>query len=145
KSTHYFGQVAKIELDATVPTKKVARVGDTSKKTSYQPTEATGSFDLYSEYDPDETALLLGVAKPGSGGWVGTEVIQLVPSIAAYDIVIEVYTDNSSSATKVGAYTITNFKPTGWKLPIGADSDITGAFTFSCDYWAYTPAAGVGA
>lgn len=140
------GQVASINMTSNVPVEKVARVGDTSKSTSYKPAEHNGSIELYTEEDPDELAALLGVTKPASGGWAGTEVIRLNPTIAAFDVFVDVYDGATGvSDTKVGQWTIDNFKPTSMNLTVGADSNVTITVNFECDDIFNEPEAGVGA
>lgn len=147
KSTNVIGQVVRINPQSQVQTRKVARLGDTTKKTSYQPTEHTVSMELYTEYDPAQLAHLLGgTAKPGSGGWVGTEKLFLNPTITAYDLTIEVYDAATDGADNlVGAWTLDNFKPTSLNVNIQADNPSTITMNGEMDDLWYIPAAGVGA
>lgn len=141
------GQVASISLNSNVPTRKVARVGDTSKSTSYQPTEHSGSIVIYTELDPDEFGALFGVTKPASGGWAGTEVIRLNPTIAAFDVFIDIYdaATGVSGDDKVGIWTLDNFKPTSLQVQIESDTTMQITVNFECDDIFYEPEAGVGA
>ncbi|HNT76018.1 MAG TPA: hypothetical protein PKH77_13465 [Anaerolineae bacterium] len=147
KGTDVIGQVTRINPQAQSQTRKIARLGDTTKKVSYQPTEFTVSMEMYSEYDPKQLAILLaGTQKPGSGGWVGTEVLFLNPTIAAYDLLIDVYdaaTDGSD--TKVGTWTLDNYKPTSLNINIQADNPATITLNGEMENLTYTPTAGTGA
>lgn len=147
KSTSVIGQVVRINPQSQVQTRKVARLGDTTKKTSYQPTEHTVSLELYTEYDPAQLALLLGgTAKPGSGGWVGTEKLFLNPTIAAYNLLIEVYDAATDGADNLqGIWTLENFKPTSLNVNIQADNPSTITMNGEMDDLYYEPEAGVGA
>jgi len=103
------GQTIRVQPKSTIPTKKVARLGDTTKKVSYQPTESSVSLEIYTEKDPDQLALILGGATKPGGGWVGTEKLFLNPTITAYDLLIDQY-DAASGVTDalVGTWTMKN-------------------------------------
>ena len=127
KASNIIGQTIRIQPKSTIPTKKVARLGDTTKKVSYQPTESSVSLEIYTEKDPDQLALLLGgTVKPGSGGWVGTEKLFLNPTITAYDLLIDQYDAASgTSDALVGTWTLKNFKPTSLDLNLQSDNPAT--------------------
>lgn len=147
KGTTVIGQATRINPQSTAQTRKIARLGDTSKKVSYQPTEHSVSLELYSESDPDQMAALLGgTTKPSSGGWVGSEKLFLNPTIAAFDLLIDVYdaaTDGSDN--KIGTWTLDDFKPTSLNVNIQADNPATITMNGEMIDLYYTPAAGVGA
>lgn len=147
KGSDVIGQMLSIEMSAQVPTRKVPRLGDTNKKTTYGATEFSARCELYSEQDPDQLAkLLAGTQKPNTGGWVGTEQLKINPSVGAYDLTVNVYDKNTGSDDAlVGAYTIKNFKPTQLQFRVQADNPTTISMSGEPDEWYYIPAAGVGA
>ena len=147
KGTDIIGQMLSIEMSSQVPSRKVPRLGDTNKKTTYGSTEYSARCELYSEKDPDQLAKLLGgTQKPASGGWVGTEQLAINPSITPYDLKVDVYDENTGSGDAVvGTYTIVNFKPTQLQFRVQADNPTTISMSGEPDSWYYSPAAGVGA
>lgn len=147
KGTTVIGQATRINPQSQSQTRKIARLGDTSKKVSYQPTEHSASLEMYSEADPDQLAQILGgTVKPNSGGWVGTEKLFLNPSIAAYDLLIDVYdAATTGSNTKIGTWTLKTFKPTSINVNIQADNPTTITLNGEMEDLYYTPSAGVGA
>lgn len=142
------GQVANANPQSNVPSRKLARLGDTNKHTTYQPAEHSMQLQMYSEFDPDQLAAVLGgTTKPVSGGWSGYEQLRLNPSVTAFDLVIEVYlsaTGISGTDVLQGQWTIDNFKPTTLNIPIGADSEVTYTLNGECDDIWYTPEAQIG-
>lgn len=146
KGSTVFGQVISINPQSQTPTKKIARLGDTNKSTSYSPTEHSLKLEIYAEKDPNEMGALLGVAKPGSGGWVGTEQIRLNATIAAYDLTIDVYNAATGSGdVKQGTWTIDNFKPANFNIQIQAENAAQVSLDGECDDIYYVPVAGIGA
>lgn len=146
KGTTVIGQCSRVQANSQIPSRKVPRIGDTSKKIVRQPTEHTCNLEIYAERDPDQMGNLLGVTKPTSGGWVGTEKLTLNPSISPYDLLVEVYDAATGTGdTLVGKWTMKNFVPTSLSLPIQADSVVTHAINGECDDIYYTPSAGTGA
>lgn len=147
KSTSVLGQVIRVQPKSTIPTKKVARIGDTTKKVSYQPTESSVSIEIYTEKDPDQLAILLaGTQKPGSGGWVGTEKLFLNPTITAYDLSLDQYdAATGTSDTLVGVWTLKNFKPTSLDLNVQSDNPATITINGEMEDFYLTPQDNVGA
>ena len=147
KGSLVLGQVASANPQSNVPSRKLARLGDTNKHTTYQPAEHSMQLQMYSEFDPDQLAEILGgTIKPSTGGWAGTETLRLNPSIAAFDLTIDVYDAATGvSDTLQGAWTIDNFKPTTLNIPMGADSEITYTLNGECDDIYFSPDAGIGA
>lgn len=126
KGTDVIGQAIRVQPKSTIPTKKIARIGDTTKKVSYQPTESSVAIEIYTEKDPDQLAMLLaGTQKPG-GGWAGSEKLFLNPTITAYDLSLDQY--NAATGTNdvlVGTWTMKNFKPTSLDLNVQSDNPAT--------------------
>lgn len=147
KGTAVFGQVISINPQSQISTKKVARLGDTNKSTSYQPAEHSFSMEVYSEKDPNELAMLLGgTAKPSSGGWVGTEQLRLNATVAAYDLKIDVYNAATGSGdAKQGTWFLIGCKPASMNIQIQAENPGTVSINGECNDLYYTPAAGIGA
>lgn len=146
KDTTVLGQCLRIQAQSQIPSRKVARIGDTTKKVTRQPTEHTANLEIYAEKDPDNLGKLLGVSKPVSGGWAGTEKLTLNPSITPADLTIEVYNAATGTGdTKVGSWTLKNFVPTSLTIPVQADSVVTHQMNGECDDIYYSPAAGTGA
>lgn len=146
KSTKVLGQMSSITLNSQTSTKKLARLGDTGKSTSYSPAEYTANLEMYSEFDPDQLGVMLGVTKPVSGGWVGTEVLRLNATTAAYDLTVEVYGSATGTSDVIkGIWTLTNFKISSMNVPITADNASTITLQGDCDDIKYIPSAGVGA
>jgi hypothetical protein len=149
KDSTVLGQVVSIGPQSNVPTRKLPRIGDTNKKTSYGTAEHSVSLEIYSEYDPTEMALIMsgGAISRTTAGWLGTEQIRLNPSITAYDLIVEVY----SSATGitgdefVGKWTLKEFKPSQLGIRVQADSAVTFTVNGECNDVYYTPDTGVGA
>jgi hypothetical protein len=146
KGTQVIGQVSRINPRSQTPSRKIARIGDTTKKTSLSPTESNVSMELYHEMDPNDLGALLGVPKPGSGGWVGTEEIRLNNTVAPYDLTIEVY-DGAVGTGDVlqGKWTLDNFRPASMNVNIQADAAATVTVDGEVDDIYYTPEDGVGA
>lgn len=146
KGTAVIGQALRVQAQSQIPSRKVARLGDTSKKTTRAPTEHTANLEIYAEADVDQLGKILGVTKPASGGWVGTEKISLNPSIAAADYTLEVYNAATGTGdTKMGTWTLKNFVPTSLTVAPQADAVVTHQINGECDDIYYTPAAGTGA
>jgi hypothetical protein len=146
KGSVVLGQVQSASINSQINTRKIARIGDSSKSTAYDPVEHTGSFGVYSELDPDDLGRILGVTKPGSGGWAGTEVLKLDNTIAAADYYLDVYDGATGTGdVKVGRWTLDNLKPSTLQMQVQAGNDTVLTINFSCDAITYTPTAGVGA
>ena len=147
KGTDVIGQALSVQLQSNIPTRKLARIGDTNKSTSYAPAEHTANIQMYSEFDPDQLAKMLGgTQKPTTGGWVGTETLYLNPSVAAYDLFVDVY-DAATDGSDVlqGTWTISSFKPSSLSVPIQADNAIILTLNGECTALTYSPEAGIGA
>ncbi len=143
KGSAIVGQAIRVQPKSTIPTKKVARLGDTTKKVSYQPTESSVAIEIYTEKDPDQLALILaGTLKPG-GGWAGTEKLFLNPTITAYDLTVDQY--NAASGTNdtlVGVWTMKNFKPTSLDLNVQSDNPATITINGEMEDFYLTPQTG---
>jgi hypothetical protein len=142
------GQVANANPQSNIPSRKLARLGDTNKHTTYQPAEHSMQLQMYSEFDPDQLAAVLGgTTKPISGGWASGTNLRLNPSVTAYDLVIEVYKSATGTSADVfqGEWIIDNFKPTTLNVPIGADSEVTYTLNGECDDIYYMPVTALGA
>jgi len=144
KATKILGQTIRVQPKSTIPTKKVARLGDTTKKVSYQPTESSVSLEIYTEKDPDQLALILGGAvKPATGGWAGSEKLFLNPTILAYDLLIDQYDAASGvSDVLIGTWTMKNFKPTSLDLNLQSDNPATLTINGEMEDFYLTPNAG---
>ena len=145
KGSSIIGQAIRVQPKSTIPTKKVARLGDTTKKVSYQPTESSVAIEIYTEKDPDQLAMLLaGTQKPGGGGWVGTEKLFLNPTITAYDLLVDQYNAaTGTSDTLVGTWTMKNFKPTSLDLNVQSDNPATITINGEMEDFYLSPAAGL--
>ena len=147
KGSTVLGQVVSVSPQSQSATRKLARLGDTDKVTSYGPAEHSLSIELYAERDPDQLAALLGGStKPGSGGWVGTEILHLNPTITAYNLTLDIY-DAATSGTdnKIGSWTFAGFKPSSLSAPFSADNVANVTMNGECSSISYTPVAGYGA
>ena len=144
KGAVVIGQAINVRPKSSVPTKKVARIGDTNKNVSYQPAEHSVDIEIYTEFDPNQLAALLGgTAKPGSGGWVGTEILRLNPSIAAFDLTLEMYkTALGTSDALAGIWTMDDFKPTSLDLNVQSENASTITINGECADIFYEPEAG---
>ncbi len=140
------GQAVRVQPQSNVPTRKIPRLGDTNKATSYQPAEHSVSIEIYAERDPAQMAQLLGGStKPVSGGWAGTEELRLNPTVAAFDLFVDVYeTATGSGDVLAGTWTLDNFKPSSLSVPVQADNVVTHTINGEIDDLYYTPAAGYG-
>ena len=147
KATKVIGQAISVRPKASVPSKKVARIGDTNKKVSYQPAEHSVSIELFTEFDPDQLAALMGgTQKPASGGWAGTEKILLNPTIVAFDLILETYLTASGVSDVIqGIWTMKNFKPTSLDLNVQSESSSTITVSGEMDDLYYIPSSGIGA
>lgn len=147
KGSSVFGQVLSINPQSQISTKKVARLGDTNKSTSYQPAEHSFSLEVYSEKDPNELAMLLGgTTKPGSGGWAGTEQLRLNATVTAYDLKVDVYGSATGSGdVKQGTWHLIGCKPASMNVQIQAENPSTISINGECNDIYYAPAAGIGA
>jgi hypothetical protein len=147
KATKIIGQAIRVQPKSQIPTKKIARIGDTTKKVSYQPTESSVNIEIYTEFDPDQLAAVLGgTQKPGSGGWVGTEQLVLNPTITAYDLILDQYDGALGTGdTLVGTWTMKNFKPTSLDLNVQSDNPATITINGEMENFYLVPHAGLGA
>lgn len=147
KGTDVLGQMLSVEMSVQTPTRKLPRLGDTQKVVSYGASEFSFRCELYTEKDPDQLAKLLGgTQKPGSGGWAGTEMLKINAAIAVYDLLVDVYgTNTGDSDSKVGTWTIKNFKPTQLQIRIQSENASTISMSGEPTEWYLSPAAGVGA
>lgn len=147
KSSTVLGQVVRVQPQSQIPTRKVARLGDTNKYTSYQPAEHSLQLEIYGQKTVKEMALLLGgTAMPGSGGWVGTEVLRLNPTVAKFDLLLDVYDAATGTGDDLqGTWTFKNFKPTTLNPNYQSDSSLTFTINGECDDIYYEPEAGIGA
>jgi hypothetical protein len=145
KGSSVIGQAIRVQPKSTIPTKKIARIGDTTKKVSYQPTESSVAIEIYTEKDPDQLAqLLAGTTKPGGGGWAGTEKLFLNPTITAYDLLLDQYNAaTGTSDTLVGTWTMKNFKPTSLDLNVQSDNPATLTINGEMEDFYLSPAAGL--
>lgn len=144
--TTVLGQCSKIQAQSQIPTRKMPRLGDTTKKVVRSPVESSINLTIYAEKDPDQLGKILGVSKPGTGGWLANTKLELNPSIAPYDLTIEVYaTATGTSDTLAGIWTAKNFTPTSLNLPIQSDSVVEHQINGECDNLYYIPSTGYGA
>jgi len=147
KGTDVIGQAFSINISSNLPTRKIARLGDTDKSTTYAPAEHSANLTVYSEKDPSQLAMILGgTEKPATGGWAGTETLLLSPSATAYELSVDVY-DAATTGTDTlqGTWTMTGFKPASLSVPIQADGVVTLTINGECNAVTYAPEAGIGA
>ncbi len=147
KGTQVLGQVVSVQPQSQIQSRKLARIGDTNKTTSYSPAEHSFNVEVYAEKDPNEMAALLGgTQKPVSGGWVGTEQLRLNPTVAKFDMTMEVYGSATGSNDELqGTWHIKGFKPTTLNPSVQADANVTIQINGECDDIYYQPEAGIGA
>ena len=147
KASTVLGQVSRVNPRSNTPSRKIARLGDTNKSTSLAPTEHTISVEIYHETDPSELAAILGgTAKPGSGGWVGTEQLFLNATVTPFDLSVDVYDGaTGTSDSLVGTWEIADFRPASMNVNIQADSAATITIDGEPASIIFEPAAGVGA
>lgn len=147
KGSRICGQVLSLNPQSQAPTKKVSRIGDTAKSTSFSPVEHTMQMEIYISKDFEELADLLGFTVPASGGWVGTEQIGLNPTVSTYTLTIETYDANTglNADNLVGTWTITGYRPSSLNVQIQAENESTATLNGEPGNIYYVPAAGVGA
>lgn len=141
------GQAARISLQSNVPTRKLPRLGDTNKKTSYGVAEHSIQLEIYAEQDPIQLAQVLGgTTKPVSGGWAGTEELRINPTVAPYTLYVDVYDGATGTADDlVGTWTLTDFKPSSLSAGIQGDSPVSYQINGEVSDIFFSPEAGVGA
>lgn len=142
KGTRVFGQVIGLNPQSKTPTKKIARIGDTNKSTSFQPTEHTMQMELYVPGNFTEIADLLGFTIP-STTWAGTETISLNATISTYTLLIKVYDANTGTNSDVlqGTWNITGFKPSSLNITFSAEDATKATLQGEPGAIYYTPAA----
>ena len=144
------GQVASVRMQSNSPTRKIPRLGDTNKFTSYSPVEHNANIELYAEGDPIGLAKILnGDQKPPTGGWDGTELLYLNPANAAYTLYVDQYETNTGGTTPPdlleGTWELAGFKPASLQTQMQADSVVTITIAGECNSVIYKPQAGIGA
>ena len=144
KGTDMIGQAARVNPQAQSATSKHARLGSSSKKTRYDAVESRVSVEFYTEHTLQQLGEMLGTSFPASGGWVGTEKIQLNSTLSAYDLTIEVYNDNVTG-TLEWTLTMKNFKPATFSIQFQADNVSMATLDGECDEFYIEPEAALGA
>lgn len=143
KGAEVLGQVTSINPASNVPTRKVSRLGDTDKATSYSPAEHTVGMEILSSYDARDLALIMGVTPPAAGAaWAAPfGPIFLNPATAAFDLTIDAYSANTGTAGDdlIGTWTLHNFKPTQLGATITADNPVSINCSGECDGIQYAP------
>lgn len=138
-------QAKSIEVTASIEVSSAKRIGtDTAIKNKVSK-EYTGQIAIYVDNDLAEVGEILGVSKPGSGGWLGSEVIQLDVDAASVDVEAEAY-DDEDGTTLLWVEKFTDLEITGYTRGVDADTgDPMITFPFFCSNHTWEPEAGVGA
>lgn len=108
------------QTSVTAETKDYKRLGDKNVKTVGGSTKVEVTLTLYTDANLDEVARSLGVIRPG-GGWVGSEQIELDPSVCVGDFKEESYNGTTVGATLVHTKYVDNFY--GSSISDGWDSE----------------------
>lgn len=122
--------------------KSYNRIGDknTLKVGGQVTTDVT--LQVYLDSNLDEVAKALGYNRPG-GGWVGTEVITLDPTLIS-DLKIESYDGTTVGAALLFTEYIYSFRPMNFSIPEDADGDVRIAeLSGSCASYYIMPTAGL--
>lgn len=118
------------------------RIGDKNKLQVAGQITTDVTLNVYVENDIEELARFLGSIRPG-GGWVGTEVIQLDPTIEA-DLKIVNFDGITTAANILFTEYINEFKPFNLSPPLDAEGDVRIAeLSGSAVAYYIIPAAGV--
>lgn len=145
KGSVIIGQAMSVSPQAQTNTNKHSRIGDFRQKTSYSASNNTVQVQFYAEHDPAQLGAFLGVDKPGTGGWVGTEELRLNTTLPGYDLTIEIYDENSGDAVLEGIWTLENFKPNQMGFNVEADNVTMFNLSGDVDDIYLIPEAGLGA
>ncbi len=98
------------------------RIGDKNKLRVAGQVTTDITLNVYVEDDIEELGRFLGNVRPG-GGWVGTEVIQLDPTVKA-DLKIVNFDGITTAAAILFTEYINEFKPFNLSIPLDADGDV---------------------
>jgi len=129
----------------TTDTKEYKRIGDKNSRKVPGTVGTEITLNLYLDDDLKELARALGIKKPVSGGWVGTEVIQLDPSLVA-DLKVENYNGASVGATLLFTEYINEFQPGTLNPNLDAEGDARIAeLSGTAATYYIMPVAGLGA
>ena len=101
--------------------KKYNRIGDPNSLVVGGQVETDVTLQTYMDTGLEELALLMGVEKPG-GGWVGTEELDLDPTLLV-DIKIVNYEGTDVGDSPVSAEFVNRFRPLNFSNPEDADGD----------------------
>ena len=128
----------------TTDTQEYKRIGDKNSKKVPGTVGTEVTLNLYIEDDIGELGRLLGQPMPG-GGWVGTEVIQLDPSVKA-DLKVENYDGATTGAALLWTEYINEFQPGTLNPNLDAEGDVRIAeLSGTADSYYIMPTAGLGA
>ena len=113
------GRVASPSQTADV--QEYNRIGDKNKLQVAGQITTEVTLNVYVEHDIQELARFLGTVKPAT--WVGTENIQLDPSLVA-DLKIENYAGITVGSALLFTEYINEFKPLNLGIPLDAEGDV---------------------
>ena len=129
----------------TTDTQEYKRIGDKNSKKVPGTVGTEVTLNIYVEDDITELARILGTKKPVSGGWVGSEVIELDPSVVA-DLKVENYDGATTGSTLLFTEYINEFQPGTLNPNLDAEGDVRIAeLSGTADSYYIMPAAGLGA
>jgi len=122
------------------------RVSDSTRYRAYLDINVSGNITLYEEDDIQELALLLGATKPTTGGWVGTEAIELaVDNADIATVTIGNYDGEATTSTLLWTEVITNMSVDSVQRSVTANEQNVWAIAFSAERVHLAPEAGMGA
>ena len=131
------GQISEVTIRGTIPTEKVSRIGDTASLTIRKTSEFSVDIRMFAGTDYGELAeIITGTEAGGVGG-----VIELNPSIEAFDMAIDIYSSAGlETDTLTATITVEDFVPASLELPISGDANAIWSINGQCTRWYLTPA-----
>lgn len=113
------GQIRSVEMEDSIDSEKVGRVGSSRKKTLRKSKETSATLNVWTDLDLAEVAAVLGAsATPGSG-----ETLKLDPTTAPTTLKIKNYDGEAAGSTLKSTIYLYNSVPTSLSLSLDEDGE----------------------
>lgn len=140
------GQIRSFTLDETISVSEEDRISDNTTYRSRDDKDVNLSFVVYIQNSMKEWAIFMGGSTlPGSGGWLGSEVLKLDTASAVQNFTLELYDVTTGSGAVQGIWTVTGWNAISQSIPVGGAGSTVATINGTATACTYTPSAGVGA
>lgn len=113
------GQIRSVELEDSIDSEKVGRVGSSTKKTLRKSKETSGTLNVWTDLDLAEVAAVLGATSTPTAG----QTLKLDPTTAATTFKIKNYDGEAASSVHKSTIYMYNTVPTSLSLSLDEDGE----------------------